>query len=138
MKLKVTQENLAKALNNVSRIANSRSTLPILSNVLIKTINTRLCIVATNLDIAISHFVGSKVSEQGTITVPARLMQDFITSLPQGIIDLTLEENKLHIKTKGYQSTINGTSADEFPVMPAIEKGLSWKVPAKQLKKALQ
>jgi DNA polymerase-3 subunit beta len=82
MKLQVKQENLAKALSSVARVANSRNTLPILSNVLLKTANNRLNVSATNLDIAITHFVGSKIEKDGAITVPARLMQDFVSSLP--------------------------------------------------------
>src|SRR3989344_1756416 len=137
MKLQVTQENLAKALNTVARVANSNNTLPILSNVMLKTIGTRLSIVATNLEIAITNFVGSKVSQEGSITVPARLMQDFVSSLPPGVIDLKLEENKLHIETDEYKSTINGVAADDFPVMPSISKKNAWSLPAKALKKAL-
>ena len=88
MKLQVTQENLNKALNNVARVANNRGTLPILGNILLKTTSNRLSIAATNLDIAITHFIGSKVSKEGSITVPARLMQDFVSSLQSGVIDL--------------------------------------------------
>jgi DNA polymerase-3 subunit beta len=77
MKLQVTQENLNRALSSVARVANSRGTLPILANVLIKTSNNRLSLAATNLDIAITHYIGAKVSDEGSITVPARLMQDF-------------------------------------------------------------
>ena len=138
MKLQVTQENLSKALNHVSRVANSRGTLPILSNVLLKTIDNRLSISATNLDIAITHYIGSKVSQEGAITVPARLMQDFVSSLPNGVIDLKLEDNKLHISTEKYQSVINGVSAEDFPVMPAISDGQQWKITGKALKTGLQ
>ncbi|RTK95194.1 DNA polymerase III subunit beta [Candidatus Saccharibacteria bacterium] len=138
MKLQVTQENLAKALNNVARVANTRGTLPILANVMLKTVGTRLTIAATNLDIAITHYIGSKVGEEGSITVPARLMQDFVTSLPSGVIELKLDDYKLHITTDQYNSTINGVSAEEFPVMPAISEGKSWTVPVKDLKQALQ
>ena len=138
MKLQVTQENLNRALNSVSRIANSRSTLPILSNVLFKTIDNRLSIAATNLDIAITHYIGSKVKEEGTITLPARLLQDFVSSLPSGVIDIELEETKLHIKTDQYNATINGTSAEEYPVMPAINDGTTWNLQAQEFKKALQ
>ena len=111
MKLKVTQENLAKALNSVARIANSRSTLPILSNVILKTVGTRVSIAATNLDIAITHFIGSKVTQEGAITVPARLTQDFVNSLPSGVIELVLEDYKLHINADKYTSVINGICA---------------------------
>jgi DNA polymerase-3 subunit beta len=138
MKLQVTQENLNRALSNVARVASNRNTLPILSNVLIKTVDNRVCVAATNLNIAITHYIGSKVADGGSITVPARLTQDFIGSLPSGIIDLKLEETKLHITTDKYNSVINGTPADDYPVMPSIQDGTTWKVPADQLKKALQ
>lgn len=137
MKLQVTQENLSKALGTVGKIANSRGTLPILSNIVLRTIDNRLSIEATNLDIGITQLIGSKVETKGAITVPARLMQDFITSLPTGVIELVLEENRLKITTEKYQSVINGTSFDEFPVMPAITKGKTWRISAAKLKSAL-
>lgn len=138
MRLQVTQENLHRALNSVSKVATSRGTLPILSNVLLKTIGNRLSIAATNLDIAITHFIGSKVETEGSITVPARLMQDFVASLPAGIIQLELRDNKLQVSTDKYQSTINGIVADEYPVMPAIKTGSSLKIDAKSLRAGLQ
>jgi DNA polymerase III subunit beta len=138
MKLQVTQENLNRALGTVARVANSRGTLPVLANVLIKTVNNRLSIAATNLDIAITHYIGAKVLEEGSITIPARLMQDFVSSLPAGVIDLKLDEYKLHIFTDQYQSVINGVSAEEFPVMPAITDGKSWTLNGPLLKKSLQ
>lgn len=138
MQLQVTQENLNKALGTVARVANTRGTLPVLANVLIKTESGRLSIAATNLDIAITHYIGAKVTEEGAITVPARLMQDFVSSLPSGVIDLKLDDYKLNISTGHYQSVINGVSSEEFPVMPAITKGKTWNVPAPVLKKSLQ
>lgn len=137
MKLQVTQENLNRALNSVGRVASTRGTLPILSNVLLKTTGNRLSIASTNLDIAITHYIGSKVSEEGAITVPARLMQDFVNSLPSGVIELKLEDHKLHITTDQYQSVINGIAADDYPVMPAITEGKTWKIDAKTLKNGL-
>lgn len=138
MKVQVTQENLNRALNSVARVANSRNALPILSNVLLKTTQNRLSLSATNLDIAISHYIGAKVSEEGSITVPARLMQDFVSSLPGGVIDLDLLETKLKVTTDQYKSTVNGIVADDFPVMPAIEGGTSWTVSSSAFKRALQ
>jgi DNA polymerase-3 subunit beta len=138
MKLQVTQENLNRALNSVARVANSRGTLPILANVLIKTENNRLSLSATNLDIAISHYIGAKVTQEGSITVPARLMQDFVSSLPEGVIELDLQETKLHVSTDQYQSVVNGIVADDFPVMPAISDGTNWSVNGVLLRKGLQ
>lgn len=138
MKLQVTQENLNRALGTVARVANSRNALPILANILVKTVNNRLSVSATNLDIAITHYIGAKVSQEGSVTVPARLMQDFVGSLPGGIINLELEDSKLHIRTDQYKSTVNGIASDDFPVMPTIEGGKTWKVNGSVLKKALQ
>jgi DNA polymerase-3 subunit beta len=142
MQLQVTQENLNKALSIVARVASARGTLPILANVLIKTVDNRLSISATNLDIAITEHIGAKVSEEGAITVPARLMQDFVSSLPSGVIELKLQDSKLHITTDQYQSVVNGVAADDFPVMPAINTegggGQTWTINAQILKKGLQ
>lgn len=138
MQLQVTQENLNKALGIVARVANARGTLPILANVLIKTVDNRLSISATNLDIAITEHIGAKVTEEGAITVPARLMQDFVSSLPAGVIELKLSDSKLHITTDQYQSVVNGVAADDFPVMPAISGGDTWTINASVLKKGLQ
>lgn len=133
MKLQVTQENLAKALNNVARIAiSSKNPLPILNNILLKTIDNRLSVSATNLEIAITEKIGSKVHTNGAITVPARLMQEYVSSLPGGVLDLELEEHKLHISTDQYRSTINGIIADEFPIVPEIDKGVAWTLPVKE------
>lgn len=137
MKLQVTQENLAKALSTVARVASTRNTLPILSNVLIKTVSNRLSIAATNLDIGITHFIGSKIEKEGAITVPARLMQDFVSSLPEGVLKLEVTDNKLEIVADQYRSSINGISAEDFPVMPAITGGTTWKTNAKNFKSAL-
>ncbi len=139
MKLQVTQENLSKALNNVARVAMaSKNPLPILNNVLIKTVDNRLSLSATNLEIAITEKIGSKVQSEGSITVPARLMQEYISSLPSGVLDLELEDHKLHISTEQYKSTINGVIAEEFPVVPEIKDGVEWSIPAKECKKGLQ
>jgi DNA polymerase-3 subunit beta len=78
------------------------------------------------------------VSDEGSVTVPARLMQDFVSSLPAGVIELDLEDTKLKIQTEQYKSVVNGIAADDFPVMPTIEDGKSWKINGGTLKKALQ
>jgi DNA polymerase-3 subunit beta len=138
MKLQVTQENLNRALSSVARVANIRGTLPILANVLIKTSHNRLSLSATNLDIAITHYIGAKVKDEGSITVPARLMQDFVGSLPEGVIELDLQETKLHVTTDQYQSVVNGIVADDFPIMPAIKDGKPWTIASGLFRKALQ
>lgn len=138
MDVQVTQENLNKALANVARVASSRSTLPILNNILVKTEDNRLRLSATNLDIALSQHIGTKVKKEGSLTIPARLFQDFVSNLPKTTIRLVQEDAKLHVTADNYKSTINGMASDEFPVMPSIQKPQKISVPTTYLKKALQ
>ncbi len=138
MKLTVTQENLSSALSTVSRVASTRSSLPILSNVLLKTKQNQLIVTATNLDIAVTETIGAKIDQKGSITVPARLMQDFIGSLPSGNLELEVAENKLTITADRFNSTINGMSADEFPSMPVIDKGTTMEFTASEIRQTLQ
>ena len=139
MRLQVTQENLHKALSNVARVAiSSKNPLPILNNVLLRTLDNRLTISATNLEIAITERIGAKVTSEGALTVPARLFQEYVSSLPSGTIDLRVKDNKLYISTDGYRSTINGIAADDFPSIPTIENKDGWNMPGKDFKKGLQ
>ncbi|MCA9323602.1 DNA polymerase III subunit beta [Candidatus Saccharibacteria bacterium] len=138
MKLTVTQENLSRALSTVSRVASTRSSLPILSNVLLKTEGNRLLVAATNLDIAVSEKIGAKISQAGSITVPARLMQDFVSSLPSGTLELDMKDNKLQLSAERFDSTINGVAAEEFPVMPTIDGGSVAEFSAGEMKQTLQ
>lgn len=138
MKLKVTQENLSKALNYVARVASNRSTLPILSNVLLQVENNQLSITATNLDIAIKSQIGAQVQQEGSLTVPAKLLQDLISSLPSGVIELNKDEQRLKITTSHYKSIINGVSPEEFPVMPETTNGKTFELDAQTLKHGLQ
>ncbi len=137
MKLIVTQENLARALAIVGRVAQSKSSLPVLSNILLRAENNRLLLAATNLEIAITEYIGAKVQTEGAITIPARLLSDYITNLPKGTIALELEKHKLHISTDNYQSTINGVSADEFPALPEIKESHTLRLATRDIKQAI-
>jgi DNA polymerase-3 subunit beta len=138
MKLTVTQENLARALATVSRIASARASLPILSNVLLKTVDNQLHVATTNLDVAISEVIGAKIKTEGSVTVPARLMQDYVASLPQGTLTITVKDNKMQITTDHHSSTINSTPAEDFPEMPTIEDAKILNIKNKDFKTALQ
>ena len=84
MKLSVMQENLARGLQVVSRAVSSRSTLPVLANVLLRTEDAGLKLTATNLEIGITYWVPGKIETDGNLTVPARLLTDVVNSLPPG------------------------------------------------------
>jgi len=122
MEITVTQENLNRALSAVGRVASSKTQLPILGNILLRTDGNRLLIAATNLEIAITQYIGAKITKPGSITIPARLMSDFISSLPKESVELKVINDNLHIKSGKYNSIINGFIADDFPELPTINE----------------
>lgn len=128
MKITVTQRALHRALSGASRVAQQRTQLPILNNILLRTDGTQLQVAATNLELAVDFRVGAKVDKQGSITVPAKLVSEFISQLPDEPVRLEVDANKLHIHSGNYRSTVNGIAADEFPELPSLEPG-SVKVP---------
>jgi DNA polymerase-3 subunit beta len=137
MKLSITQENLAKALNTVSRVATGRVNLPILNNIMLRGENNRLILSATNMDIAITQNIGAKIEKEGTAIIPAKLITEFISNLPKTNIDLELVDQKLHIKSGNYNSIINTVPADDFPEIPEIKKAVKISFQTDILKEAV-
>lgn len=137
MKIVVTQENLARALSTVGRVAGNKTSLPILNNILVRTENNRLLLAATNLEIAVTEYIGAKIQSEGSITLPARLLTEYISNLPKSNISLSLDGSKLHISTDNYKSVINGINADEFPALPEIGSPLEIRLPSSLVKKAI-
>jgi DNA polymerase-3 subunit beta len=123
MKISCLQENLAKGLATVGRAVASRSTLPVLSNILLQSDEGRLRLTATNFEIGINSWVGARVEEEGSITVPARLLTEFVNSLPPGQIDMELAERTqtLNLKCARFEANIKGIEASEFPDVPTAE-----------------
>jgi len=130
MRLSCLQENLNRGLNIVGRAVATRTTLPITSNVLLATEQSRLKLVATNLEMAVSCWIGAKVEEEGTITVPARLLAEFVGSLPNDKIDISLSPRTktLGLKCARFEARISGVDAKDFPPIPKIEDGIATSV----------
>ncbi|HSX02853.1 MAG TPA: DNA polymerase III subunit beta [Candidatus Saccharimonadia bacterium] len=137
MRLSLTQENLSRALASVGRVVSGRSSLPVLSNVLLTTDGNRLRLSATNLEIGINYWIGSKIDEQGSLTVPARLFAEFVSSLPHGNIDLEADEANLTVRSPHYESKINGITAEEFPIIPQVTSDPALKVDGTLFREAL-
>ncbi len=137
MKIICTQENLNKGLNLVSHIANKNSNLPILNNVLFKANKDGLTLITTDLEIGIKVFVRSKVVEEGDFTIDAKLLNNYVSLLPKENIDLNLNEGSLEIKSANQETSIKGLDAEDFPLIPEIEKTNEVLIPAADLKKAL-
>ena len=137
MKLSCLQENLNKGLGIIGRAVASRTTLPITQNVLITTDQSQLKLAATNLEIAISCWIGAKIENEGSITIPARVLTEFVGSLPSDIISLNLKHHTLELKCGRYEARINGLDAADFPPIPQVGDDFSTKVKAEDLKLAI-
>jgi DNA polymerase-3 subunit beta len=133
------QENLARGLSVVSRAVSNRS-LPVLTNVLLKTEDAGLKLTATNLEIGITYWVPGKIEVDGATSVPARLLTDLVNSLPGGEpIDLELGEGEtLHIRSGRFESNIKGISADDFPTVQTAGERPVTRIPQNVLRHALE
>ena len=141
MEIKILQEKLAKALNNVSRVAGgARATLPILNNVLIRVDEGKVSLTTTNLDMAVVSYLPASQSKNGVMTVPARLMAEFVGNLPRGeVVEIVSKDDKVTIKAGEYTSTINGASAEDFPELPEMDdvKAVKFQMEVEEFKAGL-
>jgi len=137
MRLSCIQENLSKGLSTVGRAVATKTTLPVTNNVLIASDQSRLRLSATNLEIAISCWIGAMVEEEGAITLPARLLNEFVNSLPNERIDLELNNKTMELKCARFQARISGVDADDFPPIPKIGDGATYKVEPEVLRQAI-
>ena len=130
MKISCLQENLSRGLAVVGRAVATRATLPITQNVLLSVDQSMLKLSATNLEVAITTWSGAMVEEEGAITVPARLLTEFVSSLPNDKIDLEIQPGSsvLQLTCDRSKATIHGTDASEFPPIPTVDDGVSAQV----------
>jgi DNA polymerase-3 subunit beta len=128
MKLVCTQENLAKALSVVSRISTTKTTLPILGNVLLTTQKGRLKISSTDLEIGISTWIGAKINKEGSLTVPTRLLSEFVTTNTDKNIILSQDGEVLELTSDHYNAHIKGLPAADFPIIPEVKADFTFEV----------
>jgi len=137
MKIVCTQENLNKGLSLVSNIANKSSNLPILNNVLLKADKDGLTLITTDLELGIKVSIRGKIDEEGEFTVDAKLLHNFVSFLPRENINLILKEDSLDIKSSNQETSIKGLAAEDFPLIPDMEKTNVVELPTQEFKKSL-
>lgn len=138
MKLFCDQKDLSYALGTVNKAISPNNTLPVLNNILLKAEGKKLHLSATNLELAISLFINADVRNEGAITIPARLITNYVSLLKSEQIEMQLTEGlSLNIKSKESETKIKGINADEFPLIPKIENPQVIKVPTEDLNKAI-
>lgn len=145
MKVSCLQEQLSKGLSVVGRAVSTKTTLPVLNNILIATElgeeGGRLKLAATNLEISVTVHVAANIQEEGEVTVPARLLTDFVSSIPKDSnVALTLDESNLTLNVKGgrFDANIKGIAAEDFPTLPSLTNtGNSALIDSSVLKEAI-
>ncbi len=121
MKIICTTENLSKGVNLVSKISTTRGSLPILSNILLKAENGKITFSATDLELGIKTNISGKVELDGSITIPARLLNEFVNSCNDDQITIELEGDSVKFSSERYTAHLNGLDASEFPLIPEIK-----------------
>ena len=120
MRVSILQDQLARGLSIVGRAVDSRPTLPVLANIQLTTEDARLKLVATNLEMSITTYIGAKVDSPGSITLPSKTFNELVSNLSPERVDLNLEETTqtVNVRCGMTNSNIKGISASEFPPIP--------------------
>ena len=138
MKFSCLKTNINPVIQMASKIVGSRPTLPVLNNVLLKTDKGGVLISSTNLELSVSAFVGAKVEIEGGITVPAKLLAEFINSIPDEKISLELKDSRLEVTGTNYSAAFNTIDMDEFPEPPAMKGEDKVLIPVSVLRDTIQ
>lgn len=140
MKVLCPQDGFARGIGIVSRAVATRSTLPILSNILMQTDDGRLKLSATNLEIGIRCWVKADIVDPGAITVPARLLGDFVNQLPAGTVTLDLNgrNHTMRVSADRHKADIKGIDAADFPVLPSVDEGTRFSLDTRTFKNMIQ
>lgn len=138
MQAKVLQPNLAKGVGLVSRAVASRSTLPIIGNILLAANNGRLQLAATNLEMSLTCWIGATVEAEGAITVPARTLSDLAPTLPGETVTLSRSQSTLRLTCGRFKANLKGIPADEFPKLPTLNQDTAIQFQASELRAAIR
>lgn len=140
MRVTCRQEDLSRSLSTVSRAVATRSPLPILSNIVLRAIGERLELSATNLEIGIACWLTADVGDEGGVAVPARLLSDFVNSLPPGevVLEMSGKSQTLNVSSDRFRADIRGIDPDEFPTfIPDTEHATSFALPPENLREII-
>lgn len=130
-------EKFKTALSALERVVNSRSTLPILSNVLIKADKTGVELVGTDLEIGIRFFVGGKVEKEGSVTIPGRTLITLVNSLHGDTVELVGSTSSITVICGEVEAELNGVPADDYPVLPEVDSSKTVKLSGAKLRQML-
>lgn len=122
MKFITLKENLKQGLSIVAHLTTKNINLPILNNILIRAKKEGIELTSTNLEISINHFLRGKTEKEGEFTVDSRIINEYISLLPEDKIEIEVVEDDLKVECQSYKTKIKGQSANDFPVLPKINE----------------
>jgi DNA polymerase III subunit beta len=135
MELTVAKADLQKELQLCQGVVEKRSTIPILSNVLLRAADGRLQIAATDLDVTILSSCPAKITTPGGVTIEAKRLFDVIRSLPDEDVHVTMQENNsMLIESGTAKFRLLGLPAEDYPTLPAVNATESYTLPLEELK----
>ena len=139
MNLSISKDQILHGLQSVQNVVSSRTTLPILSNVLLRAEGNRLEFTATDLDVTISSAVEATVKRPGSTTIPVKKLFGIVRELGQGEIEIEVDEkNACTIRSGSSFFKLNGLSADEFPPLPKFKENKRIVLPQDKVKAMLK
>jgi len=137
MKISILQKNLKRGVAIVSHITSKNVNLPILNNIKIEVSDKCIKLIATNLEIGVTHIIRGKVDKEGVVIVDSKILSNYISLLPNKQVDIESFDKHIHIHCDNYKTTLHGQQGDDFPLLPVIDKENEIVVKADSLKKAL-
>lgn len=137
MKISSLQENLKNGLQITGHLSGKNINLPILNNVMIEARDGEIKLIATDLEIGIVCQIRGKIEKEGSFTVDSKIISDYISLLPNKKVDIEKKDSELLIKSENYKTSVKGMSAEDYPVIPQVERKGCYKVKISEFKKAL-
>ncbi len=137
MKISGLQENLKQGLFIVSHVAGKNINLPILNNVMLEVKNGDIKLIATDLEMGVVSKIRGKIEAEGAFTVDSKIITDYIGLLPNKKVAIRHEDKNLLVECENYRTKIKGQSAEEFPLIPSVDKKTYYSIEAQELKQAL-
>ena len=139
MKIQISQFDLLESLKIVSRAVSGANTLPVLGNILIKAEGKKVYFAATNLELSITTSSEAVIKNEGSITVPAKILTSYTSLLKKDEdVELTVSDGTtLEVKSKTSKTKIKGISADEFPAITTVEAGTKLTLKASDFREAV-
>jgi DNA polymerase-3 subunit beta len=138
MKFSTSKNKIFSAVQNVLNVVPTRTTLPVLSNILVEVVDSKLKLAATDLDISMITTIPISATKKGSITIPARTFAEILRELPESEIEIDVTENRMELKVENGNYRLSGIPTDEFPKLPTANLAKQIKIPGEEFAKMIQ